>query len=413
MTPSVSPRALLFGTFDVANYGDLLFPIVAAHRLAPLGWDVVPVSPSMQRTVFGDAMAVEPMGKLPGELRGDAVLVGGGELVHAWPASFLDEYRIGDLPTWAYPSLWLGASLVGALQDVPVIWNAPGVPAPFTEQIRRLAVEPVLAMADYVAVRDVPSRNFLGSTHRAAVSVVPDSITELSRVWPLEALAPAFAALCARKQIAADAQLMAVHLRAVGLEAEAIAQIAAMLDAFASTRGLTPILIAIGPSLGDDDSVRRLGAAMTGPHVVLDDPLSLREIAAAIAHARLYTGNSMHGYVTALSYGRPGVMIARPAFRKLAGLAEHVQRPKDVVAEWPDALSRAAETLGQPAGIPASVHEALDGHWARVAAAIADPAAGRGRRADFLRHYLSGGLGKSGMGWLLQPLSGRATGRNA
>lgn len=400
-------RALLFGTFDVANYGDLLFPVVAAHRLAPLGWEVVPVSPTMQRTVFEDAMPAEPLGKLPFGLAGDAVLIGGGELVHAWPATFLDEYRIGDLPGWAYPSLWLGASLAGALCDVPIVWNAPGVPSPFPEQLRRMAVEPSLAAADYVAVRDGPSRRFLGSAHRESVSVVPDTIAELARAWPLRSLAPAFEGLVARKGIAADAALMAVHVRTAGLGPTGMGDLAAMLDDFAGTRGLTPVLVAIGPSLEDAQAARALGEAMAQDHVCLDDPLSLREIAAAIAHARVYVGNSMHGYVTATAYGRPGAIVARPSFRKFAGFAEHMGRPDDVVADWQDAFARIAGELGAEVGIPVAVSDALDGHWARVAAAIADPSAGRERRAEFLRRYVANGLAGNGMGWLLAPLSGR------
>ncbi|MEJ8571582.1 polysaccharide pyruvyl transferase family protein [Microbaculum marinum] len=404
-------RALQFGTFDVANYGDLLFPIVAAHRLAPHGWQVVPVSPTKQRTVFGDAPAVESLGNLPAGLTGDAVLIGGGEIIHSWPAGFLQEYRVGDLPAWAYPSLWFGATLAGALSDIPVVWNAPGVPSPFPEQLRRTAVEPALAAADYVAVRDAPGMRFLGSGHQTDVGVVPDTILDLARVWPLDSLRPAFEALAARKDIPAEAALMAVHVRTAGLGPLELADLAAMVDAFSAERGLTPVLVAIGPSLGDAAAARAMSDAMSRPHICLDDPSGLREIAAAIAYSRVYVGNSMHGYVTAHCYDRPGVIVARPAFRKFSGLADHLGRPDDVVSDWPDGLARAAETLGTSVRVPQSVFAALDGHWERVVAAIADPGAGRLRRAEFLRRYVSNGLATSGMGWLLQPVAGRSAGR--
>ncbi len=69
---------------------------------------------------------------------------------------------------------------------------------------------------------------------------------------------------------------------------------------------------------------------MTGPHVLLDDPLGLREIAAAIADAALYVGASFHGYVTAAVYDVPGVMVARPAFRKFGGFLRQTGRMQDL-----------------------------------------------------------------------------------
>ncbi|WP_226580497.1 polysaccharide pyruvyl transferase family protein [Acuticoccus sediminis] len=406
-------RALLFGTFDVANYGDLLFPIVAAHRLRPLGWEVVPVAPTMQQTGLEDALQPHALGRLPGGIAGDAVLIGGGEIVHAWPAAFLEEYRVGDLPAWAYPSLWLGASLVGALNDLPIVWNAPGVPSPFPEPLRHTAVESALAAADYVAVRDDASMRFLGTGHSANVIVVPDTVLDLARVWPLETLAPAYTALAARKGIPADAALLAVHVRTAGLGSLAMEDLAASIDAFASARGLTPLLVAIGPCLHDAEAARSLSSALTLPHICLDDPRSLREIAAAIAFSRGYVGNSMHGYVTALGYAKPGVIVARPAFRKFSGIADHVGRAQDVVREWQDGLARLADTLGDTVAVPPSVFDALDRHWSAVAAAIADRDAGRDRRAAFLRRYVSSTLGTAGMGWLLQPVTGRAVVRAA
>lgn len=398
--PDGERHALLFGTFDVANYGDLLFPFVARHRLARLGLGVTPVSPTMQRVPFADALQPRTIAAVADGAGAEAVLIGGGEIAHGAPAHFLAEYAIGDLPQWAYPSLWCGASLIGALADKPIIWNAPGAPGPFPEPMRRTILGAVLDAADYVAVRDETSRRHVGGV----ATVVPDTIAELPTVWSPSMLGEVFRTLCARKEIPADTALLAVHVRPSGVGPEGMAALGAALDAFAAARGLTPLLIAIGASLGDREAIEELSAVLKGPHICLDDPHTLTEIAAAIAHAKGYVGNSMHGYITALAYGRAGVIVARPAFRKFAGFTAHAGRPGDVAAGWDAALARLAATLGEAVAVPASVGEALDLHWRRVAAAIADPDAGRTRRATLLRAYLANGLVGGGMGWLLAPL---------
>src|SRR5438874_9094418 len=86
------PRVALFGTFDVDNYGDHLFPRVAAHELgrrlpeasvhpfSPYGW--------LHPTRLDGGRTASPLGPWS-EARArqlaaahHLVLVGGGELVH-------------------------------------------------------------------------------------------------------------------------------------------------------------------------------------------------------------------------------------------------------------------------------------------------------------------------------------------
>ena len=104
-------------------------------------------------------------------------------------ADALDEYRIGDLASWAGPGLWLGAGLAAALRDIPLIWNAPGVPHPFARGFRPV-VDSALEAADYVSVRDTGSAELLAAPREIDVRIVPDTIAELARMWPVSFLPP-------------------------------------------------------------------------------------------------------------------------------------------------------------------------------------------------------------------------------
>jgi polysaccharide pyruvyl transferase WcaK-like protein len=408
MTDEAAPkRVAITGTFDVANYGDLLFPLIADYRLGAKGLKIVPVSPTTGTTVFADAVQPVGIGSLISGVEAvDAILIGGGYIIHQLLLDVLREYRESGVGDWGVPALWLGATMAGALQDIPIAWNAPGVPLPFSTRMRDGMVATALRAADYVAVRDRGSAQLLGSHDGTTVEVVPDTALDLAGLWPPATLTATFHELLRRKSTPGDRQSFAVHFRARSLGETPLATLGGWIDEFARVHDLRPILIAIGPSLGDDADARDLSAHVATPHILLDDPRSLTEIAAAIESSRLYLGASFHGYVTAACYGKPGALVARPAHKKFSGLLEQIGRKQDLAFDWRQAFDIAARNYasGIEIRLPSSVSQSLDAHWSRIAAAVADPLRGRNARIRFLRDYLHHGIEFEGASWMLKPV---------
>ncbi|MYZ46568.1 polysaccharide pyruvyl transferase family protein [Propylenella binzhouense] len=400
-------RVLVTGTFDVENYGDLLFPIVAAHELGSRGFGVVPVSPT-GAAVTGLADAPRPVTvaeMMSGEAPIAGILIGGGYIVHHHSASVLSEYESAGVADWAYAGLWLGATAAAALRDVPVAWNAPGAPVPFGGAGRRALIGSMLRAATYVSVRDPGSLEFLGQHEGVDIRVVPDTVLGLARAWPREALADACRTLAARKGISAGTRWLAVHLRMRTLGQLQLADLARSIDAIAARWEVTPLLIALGRSLDDAAAVSALSDTLRCGHVRLDDPTSLKEIAAAIAFSRAYVGASMHGYVTACAYDVPGVMVARPAHRKFGGLVSQLGRRGDLAQDWTSALDAVERHMAATPSprIPASVRMALDQHWSEIGRALEDTREAAERRRRFLVDYLRSAIGGAGAAWAFQP----------
>lgn len=396
------PTAFIVGTFDVDNYGDLLFPLVAGHELGLHGIGVQPVSPTAG-TAAGLTDAPRPVGlqDMTGTDAACGILIGGGNIIHTVNATLLQEYVAAGVSRWAYGGLWLGASLLGAMQDLPVIWNAPGVPFPFGGRDRRALVATALQAASRVTVRDPGSAEFLEATGFGPVQVVPDTVLGLARAWPRDPLLAEHRELLARHGFDAGTRTLAIHVRGRALDGS-LPVAAAELEAFAAAHGLVPLVVAIGRSLGDGDPARVICRALNIPHIRLDAPDSLRETAAAIAGSAGYIGASMHGYITACAYDVPGVMVARPAHRKFGGLVGQLGRPQDMVRDWPSGLEALARGLAAPAApiIPASVHQAIAAHWAETARLLqtGDPAR-RPAQDALLAAYLRFGLESAGPDW--------------
>lgn len=354
---------LMAGTFDVRNYGDLLFPIVAQHKLGP-GFSIRAASPSGNATGWQDTHRVEP---LAAALMNDhtiaGILIGGGNIIHAAPVD-LPDYVAAGVANWAYPALWIGATVAASVRGIPVAWNAPGIPQPFPAIHRQIAARTASA-ASYLSVRDRASADCLVGL-APYVAVVPDPVLQLAEVWPKPSLEAHFRNLLTRCNLSADAGFVALHVKKRSLRSTPRV-LARSLAEFSARHGVVPIVIGIGACHGDDGICDGICSALGIPHVNLSRPLGLKEIAAAIAFSRAYVGASMHGYITAAAYGVPATVVAHPPQPKFAGLLQHLGRKGDEASHWDEGLGKAALRLGMPEReVPEGVLRNIDTHWKAI-----------------------------------------------
>jgi hypothetical protein len=393
--------------FDLRNFGDLLFPLIAAQRLATMGLETIAVSPSGHKTGLADAAPSIPLRELlAGEIDCAGIVVGGGYIIHCHPISFLENYAAEGLTETAGTGLWLGATLAAAVRDIPIVWNAPGVPHPLP-QSRRVLAAAALRASDYVSLRDRGSAELIQPPNDVEVSLVPDPVAGIARLWDRRTLDRSFHQFLKRKARTDGDTLFVLHARDRSLATVGVAGIAARVDEFAREQRMTPVLVAVGQSHDDDKLARKIAGALHGPHILMDDPESLIEIASVIANSRLYMGSSLHGYIVAAAYDVPGILVARPSYRKFSGFLEHTGRMADLVLDWPEAFvaarGRTKEKWG--IGIPAKVHDALDTHWRRIGEGLACSERRRAQRHGFLRAWAAQGMRIANIDWACLPFS--------
>ncbi len=284
------------GTFDLRNYGDLLFPLLAEAELkARLGAVRLHRFSYNARTPPDWPYPVTSTADLPEKAAGlDGLLIGGGYLIR-FDKAVAPGYGPPS-PAIHHPTgYWLTPALIALQSGIPLVWNAPGLHRNEIPEWAHPLMELALTQSRYVAVRDQPTREALKRfTDPSRITVVPDTAFGLSSL------------------LADEPSSDLIRLReAAGLTGPYIVVQAALgLDAFTSfvkkheqrLRGFRFLALPIGPVLGDTAEI--LAADLPGivrlsawPH-----PLQLAEL---IRHADAVVGHSYHLAITALTAGVP------------------------------------------------------------------------------------------------------------
>jgi polysaccharide pyruvyl transferase WcaK-like protein len=386
-------RVALLGTFDVDNYGDHLFPRVAVHELgrrlpdsvvapfAPYGW--------LHPTPLDDGRAASPLGPWsPGRAHQLAaahhlVVVGGGELIHLQDPMLAPVYETtSDELTRMAPSRFFVEGLGPELEvQCPVVWHGVGVPwVPPDPQAERLRT--ALSARPYVTVRDRHSAQRLAEAGvDRPIDVVPDSALLMDRIMPAAALSVRLERLRAvggypaadrAVLVVQGCELLLPHLDGV---AAAVAHWTA-----ARPEAREVVVVETGRCRGDGRFADALGPRLAGQRLWrLPAAAAVEDLAAAVAGGEAFLGSSLHGAVTALTYGRPFVLLNLIDDAKLDGFGDLTGLDHRVVhaaAEIPTALDRAlADPV--PPRLLGELQIRIDRHFDRVADLASERAAAR------------------------------------
>lgn len=355
-------RIGIFGTFDVENYGDLLFPIIAERELKTRLGDFELVRYSYhEKKASSWCYDVKSLASLypPNKERFDCILIGGGHLIR-FDKAVAPGYRpsIQEIP---HPTgYWLAPALAGVISGIPVMWNVPSASDPPPAWAEELLAY-VLNYSSYVALRDRPSLDTLRKVgFKGACSIVPDTVFALSHHFPRKDL-----------HIQQTNLLDRLELRGRYIIVQATPHVEGVTKALLSQPDMPPDLdvlaLPIGPVLGDDVS-HILKFIPEAKH--LQEWPSPDEIACLVSHSDGVIAYSLHLSITALAYGIP---VLRPAEAKggkytLLQASDNVhfgspQEPSTIAAFVHSLQSRTPRLCS----FTKSAHSQLQKHWDRIA----------------------------------------------
>lgn len=364
-----------FGAFDHSSYGDLLFPVIAEHFLPE--FNIVHVAPTGIPSGWCDARPIMGVAEALGVSDWDGILVGGGDIIQSGAWSSEKWIRHLDVPFSGLPSIWAGACLLSAELNIPLAWNAPGVPASFPASCREIAGL-ALEASDYIAVRDKFGAHNLIEISKKEISVVPDTAILMDQIWRDEGLQSGHLAISLGK---GDATFREGDVR------DAISRCNAMQSG-ARTRA-----VQLMPWEFEGEDYEGFLHAR-GIDVDVVGTLGMSVMQKEIASAAGYIGNSLHGLVTAVSYGVPSVLIPphEKSSHKYEGFLRSMGLDVDahIAPSWGEAVEKwLAQKNGASKSPSPAVRTVLDAHWQRVrdtlSSGFVDKGAVRRKLAEFSR----------------------------
>ena len=374
------PTIAIYGAADRFNYGDLLFPLILKKAFRRTGENVDPVAVGIKGSDLSRYGALPTRGLSwilePGNLRpGSSIVVAGGELLAAgwWQLlSHLFPPLIGDacqaiisrcikessLDTfgrklfkcpWEIPFAPDSSILE---KGISVAFNAVGGSnLSQCNQAWKNNVLDALQGACFASVRDRVTYDLVGG-ESSETKLVPDSAAALPDFFPAAELEKT-ASPKIREILKGPSPFICFQLHRY-FKTGKLRKFAAQLDMLQQQEGFRIVLLPIGHATGHSDyrSLRKIRNAMQQPCELLGR-IKLMDTMALLSQCSVYAGTSLHGLITAMSYGRPYATIGKApkceAFLK-------TWCPQ----QWhtPARAKNLAHTLAQRAATPAGTLEA-------------------------------------------------------
>jgi|GEM_PF-472100 len=349
------------GTFDVENYGDLMFPIMAERELRRrLGSVKLTRYSYLEKVAHSWPYDVKPLSHLNAALKSHvALLIGGGHLIR-FDKDVAKGYYPSDGETHHPTGYWLAPALAAENAGVPVFWNGPSASLD-TPAWGAPLLRAALSMSEYVAVRDEPTAaemRRIGYTGQC--SIIPDTVFGLPEVLPLEEARTRAAPLLAQAGITGP--YIVVQAKSE------LATIAQALAAHPDTRDLQILVVVIGPILGEHPSLITDAVPTAKCLSFWPSPL---DIAALIATSAGTVAISLHLTITSLCYGLPILRYSRTRLTKY----EFIEASKNVFlhegGDEPLPEDYIAHlTVRKPCSIAQQAKSVLDAHWEHIARRI-------------------------------------------
>jgi len=347
----------IIGSFDLENFGDLLFPDVLKPQLEKRLGKVnlflfSPVSGIKPFTNDEKVYSVKDMEKLHLKHGFDAIVIGGGDLIH-----FVNFVANTDNYFAEYPGIdfWMFPSFVAAKYNIKLLWNCPGVPFDFPEALAPTFTE-IVDFADYLSVRDKQSKDSLCKLCDSdKITIAPDGVFSISNIISKAETEEIYGKLSAKLSLPKSREYVIVQIaRAFGHEEKIASELLKIKNKYNKKLVLMPI----GYVHDDIVDLSKIKALMGDDAILIEEKLIPLEMLSVLANAFAFIGSSMHGSVVSLSYAVPSLALNFLRQPKIFGFYDVVNRtefvvddPSDISVTFDGIMSRNDSDLPQYIGI--------------------------------------------------------------
>lgn len=305
------------GAFDFENFGDLLFMDVVEHHLKKRIQisKIIHFAPKGNVKV-GDRkiFSVKDLEKIHLKENFNAIIVGGGDLIHLQKILITDS-KTENWDIYDVLYMWMISTMVAKCYNLPVLWNAPGVPLTIPD-VHKKVFRILCNNIDYLSVRDEDSKYKLLEAGIKDVKVIPDTVLTINEIFDKNELFDEYLKDYYKKSnyiiFQANTKLNDDELR----------ECAEVLLKIKKEYKLNILLLPIGPSMGDVKVLKKIQEMQPACFELYDKEFDRMHILALIANARMYIGSSLHGCIVANSYQVPAIVCNYNRYNKIDGFVK-------------------------------------------------------------------------------------------
>lgn len=316
------------GTFDVENYGDLLFPIVLEAELRKRIEieEIYLFSPKGGKMPFSNKKVypIEDLENIINTKNIDAIIIGGGDLIR------LDKNVSGDyasdfktsIKIWEYPIL------VGKKHKIPVLFNAMGVPYHFAKENYHI-LNKIFKSVDYLCVRDNISKDILDDIDKFDCHVVPDTINAISKIYSQEELSENLQRLKKEKIIPNIKDYIVIQHKIDGIDDEYyLNKIRNLIKYITTKEDKKVLLVPIGYVHNDIKFLEKVYDKDNKNIYFIKTKLSPYDMLSVFSQAKGFIGTSLHGLLTSNVYNVPILAINCGNLVKITGYLKLIGKEK-------------------------------------------------------------------------------------
>ena len=362
------------GAFDMENYGDLLFENLFVSEITKR-LDIEKVflfAPKETTKAFEPhkkVYSVVDLEEVYLKEKFDAIIVGGGDLVHFEKIYTIMPALQAEPIIYESFFMWIIPILIGTKYNIPVIFNAPGVPKIFFEEEYNF-VRHLLDNVDYISVRDPLSKENLVKTGllKKDIVVCPDTVLYIHNVIDKKFLEKKLENLSLEIKNTDDYLVFHINSSYTEKDIESYAKILCEVE---KKNKVKIVLLPIGYALGDMKAITDLKQFLTNA-VIVSKKITPVETLSIIANAKAYIGSSLHGAITANSYGVPALAYNYNHFNKIDGYFQLTNQSSNVVYKMEDLSEKVDEVLKSHSFDPTIYDSEIEQHFDTIAKIIAE-----------------------------------------
>ena len=315
------------GSFDVENYGDLLFPYVLETQLKKRlsDVDIILFSPNGGKKPFEENRNVYPVHELEKmhlKYHFDAIIIGGGDVIRL-DSNVLSDYESSYM---AAELMWIEPILIANRYSIPVIFNAPGVPFSFSN-FKKDNVKKLIECLDYCSVRDNESKeNLLSCQIKKDIKVIPDTIIKIYETFGKEELINNAKQLMQKGILPNSTRYIVIQHNRYRYDDEIyLNSLKDFIKMVIEKYDFDILLVPIGYVHKDIDFLNKLLIDNSRVHLI-KTKLSPFDMLSVFVNSNGFIGTSLHGLITSSAYGIPILGINEQCFVKVTGYLKLINK---------------------------------------------------------------------------------------